>query len=203
MRRYLAWAGHCSDRGAALYGINLQLCESLYVPLQTLEVSLRNRIHQVLLTAHGPCWFDTERRVLRISRQHEQVGAATADLRRQGRAITPGGIISHLTFGFWTMMFNKEHEVLWQQVLHRISADPARRGLQRKQFSTPLVRIRHLRNRIAHHESILHWPLRQHHADMMQLMEWITPEAAAWCRQHDRFPSLLARYSGQLPGIAG
>lgn len=199
MRRYLTWAGQCSDRAASLYAINLQLSESLYVPLQTLEILLRNRIHHVLAAAHGPLWFEAGTRVLGIPRQHEQLRVAAGDLRRQGRAITPGGIISHLTFGFWTMMFNKEHEVLWQQTLHRISAHPAGRGLRRKQFSTPLVRTRHLRNRIAHHEPILHWPLQQHHADMMQLMEWLAPEAAGWCRTHDRFPPLLARWSHQLP----
>lgn len=203
MRRYLAWAGQCPDHAVSLYSINLQLSESLYVPLQTLEILLRNRTHQVLAARHGPLWFDATTAVLGIARQYDQVRTATADLQRQGRAITPGGIISHLTFGFWTMMFNKEHEVLWQQTLHRISADPGKRGLRRKQISAPLVRIRQLRNRIAHHEPILHWPLRQHHADMMQLMEWIAPPAAAWCRQHDRFPALLAQWERQLPRTAG
>lgn len=199
MGRYLAWAGQCSERASSLYAINLQLSESLYVPLQTLEIVLRNRVHQVLAATHGPFWFDAGTALLGISRQHDQVKSAAADLRRQGRAITPGGIISHLTFGFWTMMFNKEHEVLWQQTLHRISTDAGRHGLRRKQFSTPLVQIRHLRNRIAHHEPILHWPLQQYHADMMQLMEWIAPAAAGWCRQHDRFPPLLAQCARQLP----
>lgn len=203
MGRYLAWGGQCGDRAFSLYSINLQLSESLYVPLHTLEILLRNRTHQVLAATHGPFWFDAGAAVLGISRQYEQVRTATADLRRQGRAITPGGILSHLTFGFWTMMFNKEHEVLWQQTLHRISAAPGGRGLRRKQFSAPLVRIRQLRNRIAHHEPILHWPLQQHHAEMMQLMEWIAPQAARWCRQHDRFPPLLAQWAGQLPGSAG
>jgi len=33
MRRYLTWAGQCSNRAASLYAINLRLSESLYVPL--------------------------------------------------------------------------------------------------------------------------------------------------------------------------
>lgn len=197
--RYVAWAGHCDIQASRLYSMNLQLSESLYVALQTLEVLLRNRIHEVLAAEHGQFWFEPQRGVLCIPRQHDQVRAATSDLHRQGRTVTPGGVISHLTLSFWTMMFNKEHETLWQKTLHGIASERVLRGLRRKQFSTPLVRIRHLRNRIAHHEPILHWPLDAYHADMMQLMEWIAPQAACWCRRHDRFPHLVTRLRFQLP----
>lgn len=130
MGSYLRWADQSGVSASCLYAMNLQLSESLYVPLQTLEILLRNRVHQVLAAEHGEFWFER---------------------------------------------------------------------LRRKHFSTPLVRIRHLRNRIAHHEPILHWPLVDHHADMLQLMEWLAPPVARWCSQHDRFPELLTRCGQHLP----
>lgn len=203
MGSYVSWADQCGVSASCLYAMNLQLSESLYVSLQTLEILLRNRVHEVLAAEHGEFWFERHEGVLCITRQHDQIRAAANDLQRQGRIVSSGGVISHLTLSFWTMMFNKEHETLWQRTLHRIASDSGLRGLRRKQFSTPLVRIRHLRNRIAHHEPILHWPLVEHHADIMQLMEWLAPLAARWCSQQDRFPETLTRCGQHLPGRNG
>jgi hypothetical protein len=46
--RYSAWAAGDKQRAITLYTLNTQLSESLYTPLQMLEVALRNRIHAVL-----------------------------------------------------------------------------------------------------------------------------------------------------------
>src|SRR5690606_29281578 len=94
------------------------------------------------------------------------------------------------TFSFWTTMFNKDYETLWQQVLHRIAHPTAPRGLKRKSFSGRLTPIRVLRNRIAHHEPILGWNLRKHHAQIMELIEWLSPPAGKWCRENDRCPDV-------------
>ncbi len=55
--RYLEWAGGDRDRALSLYGLNTSLSESLYTPLQMLEVTLRNRINSVLIEAKGDNWF--------------------------------------------------------------------------------------------------------------------------------------------------
>lgn len=54
--RYLAWAGGDHLRAVALYTLNTALSESLYTPLQMLEVVLRNRIHKVLSAALNDQW---------------------------------------------------------------------------------------------------------------------------------------------------
>jgi hypothetical protein len=35
--------------------------------------------------------------------------------------------------------------------------------------------------------TILSWDLPKHHAKILELIEWLSPVAAAWCREHDRF----------------
>ena len=57
--RYLSWAGGDQARALELYALNTGLSEALYVPLQVLEVVLRNRVHAVLVQAQGPRWFET------------------------------------------------------------------------------------------------------------------------------------------------
>jgi hypothetical protein len=61
------------------------------------------------------------------------------------------------------------------------------KGLARKDFSRPLTQIRLLRNRIAHHEPILHWDLKRHHRQLRDLTLWLSPPAFAWSRDLDRF----------------
>ena len=188
--RYLAWAAGDRGRALALYGQNAHLSESLYTPLQTLEVALRNRIHIALSKAKGEQWYGTDAGVLLVRHQHQQVAKAVEELLKAGKPVTAGGVVASLTFSFWTTMFNKDYETLWQQVLHRIADPAAPKGLKRKSFSGPLTRIRVLRNRIAHHEPILGWNLGKHHAEILELTEWLSLPASKWCRENDRFPQV-------------
>lgn len=186
--RYLAWAAGDRGRAVELYGLNTQLSECLYTPLQTLEVALRNRIHNVLSEAKGDEWYSESGGLLLVAHQSEQAAKAMDELAKAGKPVTAGGVVASLTLSFWTTMFNKDYETLWQQTLHRIADPSAPKGLKRKSFSGPLARIRVLRNRIAHHEPILGWNLQRHHSEMLELIEWLSPPAAKWCRENDRFP---------------
>lgn len=186
--RYLAWAAGDRGRAIALYSLNTRLSESLYTPLQTLEVALRNRIHTVLAEAKGQHWYGDDAGILLVHHQSEQVAKAIEELAKAGKPVTAGGVVASLTFSFWTTMFNKSYETLWQQTLHRVADPTAPKGLKRKSFSGPLTPVRVLRNRIAHHEPILGWNLRQYHAQIMELIGWLSPPAAKWCRENDRFP---------------
>ena len=185
--RYLAWAADDRGQAIALYSLNTRLSECLYTPLQTLEVALRNRIHSVLTVTKGADWYSDTAGVLLVAHQSDQVAKAIEELARAGKPLTAGGVIASLTFSFWTSMFNKDYETLWQQILYRIADSHAPKGLKRKSFSGPLTPIRVLRNRIAHHEPILGWNLRKHHAQIIELIEWISRPAATWCRENDRF----------------
>ncbi|CAH0066588.1 protein of unknown function [Stenotrophomonas maltophilia] len=37
-------------------------------------------------------------------------------------------------------------------------------------------------------EPILGWNLRRHHDEILMLIEWLSPPAATWCRENNRFP---------------
>lgn len=206
--RYLDWAAGDRRRAIALYTLNAQLSESLYIPMQMLEIALRNRIHTVMTAAMHEQWYDEPRCQLGF-RQAEQLAQARQDLLKAGRPATPGRVVAALTVGYWTAFFNTDYEDLWRRHLHRIAQRPGAKVLRRKDFSTVLTPIRLLRNRIAHHEPILEWHLPNHYRNMLQLTEWLSPAAAAWCRTHCRFDALyppggvvLARAAGSTPGGA-
>lgn len=188
--RYLDWAAGDRARAIDLYTLNTQLSESLYTPLQMLEVALRNRIHAVMIEARHEGWFHDAEFLLTAS-QADQLAKAIEDVGEGGRREpTPGRIVAALTFSFWTAMLGKEYETLWQTTLHRIGNRPDGKGLRRKDFSGPLATIRTLRNRIAHHEPIIEWNLPKHYGKMIELTGWLCPVAADWCVNLCRFPQL-------------
>jgi hypothetical protein len=184
--RYLDWAAGDRARAIELYTLNTQISESLYTPLQMLEVALRNRIHAVMTEARHEGWFHDDGCLLG-QWQSDQLAKAVAEVLEAGKEPTPGRIVAALTFSFWTSMFGKEYETLWQTTLHRIGARPDGKGLERKNFSGPLATIRLLRNRIAHHEPIIGWSLPKHHGKIIELTGWLSPPAAEWCVAHSRF----------------
>jgi hypothetical protein len=185
--RYLAWAGGDRERAIEFYTLNTRISESLYTPLQSLEVALRNRIHVVMAEGLGDeAWFH-QAGVLLNDRQPDQLTKAVEDLKAVNKMPTPGRIVAALSFGFWTAMFGPHYEGLWRTTLHRIAAKPDGKRLRRKDFSGPLTPIRSIRNRIAHHEPIITWDLPGIHKRMVELTRWLSPAAAAWCRENDRF----------------
>lgn len=184
--RYLDWANGDRSRAIELYTLNTLISESLYTPLQMLEVALRNRIHAVMTEAVDESWFH-EPGLLLGEWQPEQLAKAIQDIEADKKEATPGRIVAALTFSFWTAMFGKDYETLWQTTLHKIGRKPDGKGLRRKDFSGPLAQIRSLRNRIAHHEPVIMWNLPKRYESMVEMTGWLSPAAAAWCQAHCRF----------------
>ena len=186
--RYVAWADGDRERAVSLYTLNTQVSEALYVPLQALEVALRNRIHTVMSAAHGPGWFQPEAGHV-TDRQAEQVRAAVAELTEAGKPIEDGRVVAALTFSFWTSMFGREQDDLWKRTLHKIATRDGR-FLSRKDFTARLTQVRLLRNRIAHHEPILYWNLPKLHQSMLEMTRWLSPAMDDWRGMVDRFPEV-------------
>ena len=187
---YLAWADGDRNRAVRLYTLNAVLSESFHTPLHMLEVALRNRVNDTMAERHGPNWFD-DQNFARNGQQAEMLVKAKRDLKEAGKEETPGRIVAALTLAYWTSMLGKEYENLWQTTLHRIARQENGKGLRRKDLSAILTPVRVLRNRIAHHEPILHWDLPKHHQAILRLTGWLSPVAESWCRDHSRFVAVF------------
>lgn len=188
--RYLQWANGDLSQAIELYRLNCRMSESLYLPLHVLEIVLRNRIHdiatQLPIGDVSLVWFDRPEFLLR-PRQPEQIAKARRELRKDRKPDAAVRVVAALTFGFWTTLLGPEYETLWQRGLNRIARTKNGKGLQRKMLSEPLLKIRFLRNRIAHHEPIIHWNLGHHHDKILKLIGYLSPIAAQWANQHSRF----------------
>jgi hypothetical protein len=88
----------------ARYLWNMALCESLYSPLQMVEVGLRNALQRALenhfLTAQ---WYDKSACYELLTKtQKSQISNAKENLQRLSKPVSPGRMVAELTFGFWT-----------------------------------------------------------------------------------------------------
>lgn len=187
--RYMVMAGHHQEKALTLYTLNSRISESLYIPLQGLEVCLRNNIDDVLQVSFGDFWFDRPN-LLKTGYQLEDIAFVKARIlkekRKEESPLSHGRIIAGQSFGFWTSMFNSEYETMWQQILHNIVIGN-KSGINRKTFSGPLKAIRDVRNRIAHHECILEYALKDHYKNIMNLVNLLNPDKAKWIEQNSRF----------------
>lgn len=102
------------------------------------------------------------RRSVRV--EHE-LADAIRDIHADRKEATASRIVAGLTLGFWTAMFGKAYENLRQQGLHRVAAR-------------------------ADGKPIIYSDLHKTHAQILQLIAWLSPPAAAWCVAHSRFRSV-------------
>lgn len=197
---FLQWTGGDREAAIELYTSNVLLAESLYVPLHMLEVALRNRIHAVMTEQISADWFEGER-FQRNPSQKRMLERARQDVGAASWRPTTVTLIPALTFGYWTAFLGPEYEDLWRASLHRIARTADGKHLGRKQFASRLGPIRKLRNRIAHYEPIIQLNLPHGYADMLQLIEWLSPSAALWCATHCRFGAVWAARNVGLASI--
>lgn len=62
--------------------------------------------------------------------------------------------------------------------------------------------LRLLRNRIAHHEPVFEWSLRQAHSDVLTVPGYLSPDARRWVAGHARVGQVLRRRDGCVLGTA-
>jgi hypothetical protein len=92
-----------------LYALNLKVSESLYSPIQGLEICLRNSLNRVLIEKFGIDWIE-ERRVSLEPPQQEQIQNAIDSLRREGKPLSNGSLVAELSIGFWVGLLGPRYE---------------------------------------------------------------------------------------------
>jgi hypothetical protein len=197
----------------ARYMLNMALSESLYPTLQFSEIALRNVVHRELTARCGTdAWYDSPQARL-TPWQQDKVTEAKATLGRNRKPLTPGRMVAELTFAFWTGFFNNAHARTGTGAFLSQSAFPHAPATE--QYQAKLDRrwqdIRDLRNRVFHHERILHWrDLDARHQAILEIVAWMSPELHDLAISLDRFVWIrkaglkpwLAKLSQRWPAIA-
>jgi len=185
----------------ARYLWNIVLCESLYPSIHLAEIALRNSIHNQLVEfAQRLDWYESLKYLPEW--QLEQISSAKIQIIKNGKAITPGRMVAELRFGFWTGFFNKVHAK--SGLGHRLAASvfphAPRFEKDMRKIDYRWTRIRELRNKVFHHERIIHWnDLDIQYNALMESIRWISPELSEINMRLNNFTNI--RKNGVDPWI--
>jgi len=146
-----------------------EISSHFFVPIQIIEISLRNSIHQALSKRfpfnekNGKNWYD----LLPISDDSKKMlltakaKAKANDEKKGGSGYSEDDLISNIMFGFWVHMLEPVHVVpditvnpyhFWQFELDNIF--PGRDKHSVNAIFVSLKRINFYRNRLYHHEPV-------------------------------------------------
>lgn len=215
---YLKAANKNKNKAIYLYTLNTAISGEFYGPLQTLEVTLRNSLHEKLSQCYSTEWYDNPNAKL-DKRCKELVENNRRDLieknnkkkkkLKKNNPITPPDMIANFSFGFWVSLLSKgggltddpkgpkaEYKVtLWMPAL--CEAFPHGKSINRKYIHQSLDALRLLRNRIAHHEPIFNQKisgksLKELYDDILKITESISPQMKNWIVENNRVKEMIA-----------
>lgn len=196
LERYLNYHQGNKSNATEDYALNMVLAESMMPLLNVLEISLRNGIHRKLTKFYNrPDWWEEWLIKPDFAWQNTQVKSAKTALKKRNEKQTSDKVVAELTFGFWSSLFNAAlQKELWKS-LRLVFPKCPKEQRKRKEVARALNKVRNLRNRAFHHESLL-WlnpSLDEQHEVGMQVIYWIDPNLAKWIARYDRFPSLWSK----------
>jgi hypothetical protein len=186
------------DKAMLHYKGNILISESFYPLLSVLEIGLRNSIdYQLTKRFNDRRWYENMEFIKIASRfQIDRISDAKSNILSEKKEITPGRIISELSFGFWTSLFDVKFEMtLWKSL--RLSFPNCPKQIrQRKTMSSKFNSIRKLRNRIFHHEAIS-WNLGvldRFRLELEEGIEWLDKDLMCWIGELNQIEDTISRY---------
>lgn len=196
---YLDASRHDMSEALALYDWNMHVSAAFMVPLHLAEIAFRNAVADVLAKVHGSAWpwspgFQNSLRDKGVAGRY----SAKSDLLGvSAKAKSVSQVTTELKFAFWEMLLStSQYQRLWQNHLHLSFSgmkrdSPARDSL--KLLQATVRHVRHLRNRIAHHEPIFYRDLEADLERVRALLEWRSPAGARWMQRTETVTPLLQR----------
>lgn len=183
---YLEAASGDPERASRLYEWNASASSALFELIAHFEVLLRNAIvHEVERAGSNPMlppgspWLDGQKQILEV----------TARLTKRKKHPTAGRVFSGLSFGFWKTMFSTAQEELWRHSLRHVFRHAR---ADRQVLAEYLESVNQLRNRVAHHGSLLDNDISVEVQKLFRLASWIDPNAEQWLRSVDRATAMAA-----------
>lgn len=178
----------------ARYLYNIEVCKSLYSSLNIFEVTFRNAIDKVLCVVAGSDnWYD----ILSLdSTSLKNISDAKHKIQKKGKMVTHDRIVSELTFGFWTSLLTPRYsQASFQSKIIKTcfkTVPAAKRNI--KYLQTRFDKIRILRNRVSHHERIIHWKdLPTQHYELLESIKWLDNASYELAVSCDKFPKVYAK----------
>jgi hypothetical protein len=192
LNTYLVAAGRDEARALRLYMWNAAAGEAFHLPLQAVEIALRNRIDSAFRRSFGQEWWQEPGFLTLLKpRSQQDIQTAIGRLKRRGLPLDTNQIVATLSFGFWTSMLDRRfYPKIWSRHLRDVFPYLPN-ALDRAKVEIRLRAIADFRNRVAHHEPILKEDLSKRHSETLETLDWLCTFKRAWVEPECRAMSVL------------
>lgn len=185
------------DVALGRYLWNIAICESFYPLLNFAEIALRNAINTMLVNFYKTdSWYDI---IPFNTSSKNMINEMKLKLERADKPVINAHIVSGLSLGFWTAFFDKYYarEPFQACLLKNVFKSAPKHLKERKEMLGRLDSIPCLRNRIFHHERIVHYKdLPQQYERLIETVAWLSPELGVLMPLLDRFKKVYAHDLG-------
>lgn len=194
MNEYVRMANGDTEQALRLYLWNARICESLYFPMQILEVTVRNAISEAAEAARGPKWTK-HKDILKQLDPHwmDQLRKVRGRINKSGQPVTTDRIIAGITFGFWChLLAVRFTPILWKSgITSRFRHVPS--SITQADILAELDRLSAYRNRIAHHKSMYDKLPEQILSDIIRVIGYRCPVSAHYVEATCPLDSIIAQ----------
>jgi hypothetical protein len=181
---YLNEASGDSTFALELYSWNARISGDFWFPLHICEVVARTSIAEAVngLYKNWPYNASFVRQLNETSYKNLQ---QTID-RLKDENLNPNleQITTNLTFGFWVHLLTKQYQDIWKKQL--TVAFPYIEKNNRQQIYDKLNKIKTLRNKIAHHESLLKCDLKNDYQNIISFIGYRCETTKKWVEDHQK-----------------
>lgn len=183
-----------------LYRWNAEVANSLAWTMHFAEIAIRNGVSSHLARRFGRGWTDARQFRNQLDLRDAEALRRTFDrqaMARRPESPTDDQVVADLSFGFWVSILRQRYAVPfgWASAIGSIfpyAHDGLRLGAVQAQLDT----IRAMRNRVAHHEPIVHRGTAHAIAvrnKAFEIVEWANRPAAELIAARDPLLATLAR----------
>lgn len=215
--RYRPASGDALETAVA-YLWNVALSESLLQGIASVEVALRNSIHNTFTNHVG-----TDQWFWAVLKQNDLKVVNERWLKLANRLQAPppaGKVIADLTFGFWPYLFDHRYHTTWWNngealfkavFPHLPTGVPPHQKIGRSDVFERVSLFADLRNRAMHQEPILFGlsrpnlgtpppvvPVDVIHRQIVEMLQWIDPQLALTLSFVDRFTDVHQNEQGRI-----
>ncbi len=186
INRYITSKRFAIYNSLEAYSSNLKKAKELYIPLSILEVSLRNSINSLFEHFYGASWIVNEAQFLK-SKEIAKIEFAKEKIRKNREQVTQDKLVSELSFGFWTALFQSAYaDKMRIAYLKQIFPNLPPKNIElidRKTISAKLNHIRKFRNRVFHHENIIKDEFTDIENDISEILAYFNDEVCAFAER--------------------
>lgn len=191
-KTYLVAAGFDQSRALQLYLWNARLGEAFHLPIQAVEVSIRNSINLALSNIYTPNWWECKTLFDLLDEERKaDLFTVIRRIRNRNLELYTGQVVAGLSFGFWVgLLDGRYNPPIWgSQLRSAFPYFPTNRS--RKSLHASVRKVATLRNRISHHEPLIGRDNLADFSNLMILLEWLCPAKAKWIKPHCRVPLIV------------